>query len=65
MLKIKAEKANKYKEKLGKLKKYSDIFRRFITYITIVTCTPVTSTACGLNILSIIQNKTNPKRRTK
>ena len=51
MLKIKADEANIYKEKLGKLKKYSDICRRLITYIAIVTCTPVTSTTCGLNIL--------------
>ena len=41
MLKIKADKGNKYKEKLGKLKKYSDICRRLITCIAIVTCTPV------------------------
>ena len=60
MLKIKADKAKKYKEKLGKFKMYSDILR-LITYIAIVTCTPVTSTAYGLNILSIIQNRTNPE----
>ena len=43
------------------IKKYSDIFRILITCIAIVTCTPVTTTACGLNTFYIIQNRTNPE----